>query len=453
MKKYMLLLFIFIISLSSFGKRNIYIVVHKDTDVENHFFVSAMDTSGNSISDITTSEYSSGDYKTIKISVDTDEEIKVAAGYKWEGGGDYDDYYVLLANEAADGFEEVRDTIVENDSDGDYDYLDILNTSHYTNYTKFPGVEVTSDMRFFAMPVRDGSSNISSNILKEIPFPAPFNIEDGKIITTDEYTGTVKIIASAFTQPRIAGAVMRKKKGEATRTKISDWSSQLEGDVSGYVDWVPGNNVLNVNSLTRDNGDYYELIKELTLNVEGSAGDEITVISKYNTTSQRDSDNINHIITDGSFGYIFVKKKGDSVLPIPGLGNQTDLAIAAGVALTVPEGEDPDNPSYYDVNIGVNDALLLFEHGGSYSATQSYSDMQDLVVLIELHPKSGSTKTMTFIVDKGVDVNADGSIITKSSGSGRQRVSDIGIKIMNSSGGENSFKIKGISNKIKEISE
>ncbi len=446
MKKSVLLIFLFIISLSSFGKKNIYLIVHKDTKVESgKFIVSAMDTIGNKIdsSKITTSSSDTGDYKTVKITIDSDKEkIKVAAGYLWPKD---DDFYVLLANKSASGFEAVRDSIVDSDTDGNYDYLDILNTSHYTTYASFPGVEVTNDMRFFTMPVRDGSSNISSNILKEIPFPAPFDIEDGKIITTDDYKGTVKIIASAFTQSRIAGAVMRKKKGETTRTKISDWESQLKDDVTGYVDWIPGNNVLDVNTLTKWNGDYYELIKELTLSVEGNAGDEITVISKYNTTLQRDSDNINHIITDGSFGYIFVKKKGDSVLPIPGLGNQTDLAIAAGVALTVPEGEDPDNPTYYDVNIGVNDALLLFEHGGAYSSTQAYSDMQDLVVLVELHPKSGSTKTMTFIVDEGVDVNADGSMITKSSGSGRQRVSDIGIKIMDSTDGDNSFKIKGIS--------
>jgi hypothetical protein len=453
MKKYILLLFLFIISLSSFGKKNVYLIVHKDTKIESgKFFVSAMDTNGNEIisDNITTTSSDTGDYKIIKVTVDSDEEkIKVAAGYLWPKD---DDFYVLLANESAEGLEEVRDSIVENDTDGDYDYLDILNTSYYSTYANFPGVEVTSDVRFFAMPVKGDSSNISSNIYKEIPFPAPFEIVDGKIITTDEYEGTVTILESAFNSSYIAGAIMMKRNGETTRSKISSWYEDLKDDIPGYVDWSLGDTVNSTNTITEYNSTkgYYTLIKSLSLSVEGDAGDEITIISRYQSSATRDSGDSTQIIddTDGdSFTgeYIFVKKNGDTVLPIPGLDGQIDLSDAADIALTVPEGEDPENPSYYDVDIGVNDALLLFEHGGSYSSTQAYSDMQDLVVLIELYPKSGSTKTMTFIVDDGVNVSANGSVITRSSGSERQRESNIGINIIDSTDGDNSFKIKGIS--------
>ncbi|WP_321328079.1 hypothetical protein [uncultured Ilyobacter sp.] len=472
MKKYIFILFLFIVSLNSFGKRNIYLIVHKDTKVESgDFFVSAMDTSGNNISDITTSEYSSGDYKTIKIAVDvdTDEKIKVAAGYKWEGGGDYDDYYVLLANEDADGFEEVRDTIVENDSDGVYDYLDILNTSYYSTYASFPGVEVKSDMRFFAMPVRDDSSNISSNILTEIPFPAPFEIVDGEIITTDNYHGTAKIIASEYTQKNISGAVAVNgvvqtwSQSDEFKDGFKEYYESLGYSGGEYTNWTPGESVsttssdgkLVTNSVTEMIGtNHYSLIGKLSVSLSGGAGDVITVYSRQGSGTQKWTGNEDQIIddTDSFTGeYIFVKKDGDTILPIPGLNDQTSYIDFVQdeddeeIALEIPEDQDASDPDYYNISMGTNDALLLFEHGGSYSATQSYSDMQDLVVLIKLYSDSGESATMTFITDEGVEVDADTSMITNSSGSERQRDSNIGIKIMDASEGTNSFKIKSIS--------
>ena len=476
MKKAVLLIFIFIISLSSFGKRNVYLIVHKSTEVgSGKFFVSAMDTSGNKINsdDITTTKTDGDDYDTVKISIDTNyEKIKVAAGYDWKGGDGYDDYYVLLANESADGFEDVRDTIVENDSDGDYDYLDILNTSYYSSYDSFPGVEITSDMRFFAMPVRDDSSNISSNIISEIPFPAPFEIVDGEIITTDKYTGTAKIIASEYTQKNISGAVMvTDKDGDS---KIKEWkeSDDFKNEFDSYYDsngeytnWNPGESVstslidgkYETNSVTGKNdstGDY-SLLGTLSVSLSGDAGDVITVYSRQGSGTQKWTGNEDQIIDSDSSShsgeYIFVKKDGDTILPIPGLNDQTSYIDFVqdeddeDIALEIPEDQDADNPAYYNITMGSNDALILFEHGGNYSSTAAYSDMQDLVVLIKLYSNSSESATMTFITDEGVEVDSATSMTTNSSESDRQRGSNIGIKIMDASDGDNSFKIKGIS--------
>jgi|GEM_PF-6671849 len=475
MKKAVFLIFIFIISLNSFGKRKVYLIVHKNTEVgSGNFFVSAMDTSGNKITGITTTKTDGDEYDTVKISIDTDEEkIKVAAGYDWKGGEGYDDYYVLLANEAADGFEDVRDTIVENDSDGDYDYLDILNTSYYSAYSSFPGVEVTSDMRFFAVPVRDDSSNISSNIIEEIPFPAPFTIENGKIITTDKYTGTAKVIASEYTQSNISGAVTVTDKDGNSKIKewkeSDDFKNEFDSYYSSngeYTNWTPGESVSSTtssdgkvvtNSVTGKNastGDY-SLLGILSVSLSGDAGDVITIYSRQGSGTQKWSGNEDQIIDSDSSThsgeYIFVKKDGDTILPIPGLNDQTSYIDFVqdeddeDIALEVPEDQDADNPDYYNITMGSNDALILFEHGGNYSSTASYSDMQDFVVLIKLYSNSSESATMTFITDEGVEVDSATSMITNSPESDRQRNSDIGIKIMDVSDGDNSFKIKRIS--------
>ncbi len=475
MRKILFYLFVSVICLSSYSKNHtVYVVVPSNVDISDENVdtgvsdsvkdnptvgIFAMDSNGKSISGVTFEKDGTSDlgedYKTLKINIPYDssseDKLKLTVGYKNPLSSK--SQYVFMTSENEIDLETLEDNLDYNNP------LKVISTTPYSSYDKFPGYEVTSDVKLFALPINDTTKNIT----QEFGLPSvDFEIIDGKIVANEDFTAKVQILASQFTQPKISAAVKLNGK------KISNWEDDLEDYVKDYEDWNGVSTVQSENSITKKVGSKYNLIKPLTVeNIKGGEGDVITVVSRYSSSSLRDSGDKDDIIItnydeDGNpksyqKGSVFVKRNGDFVRNLKGYSGQDDVVKLAGDVLVEENVTNDDGEiieTKYKVSIGPNDVLLLFEHGGEFTedpkkTNDSYLDMQDLVVLVTFDTEEAAEHIMTFIFDEGTSISSGVAMKSSSENSKKQRLSDVSISLTENSSNKK-YKINSISNSSKD---